>query len=349
MTGPAVEPGKPKESLLIDAINYRETRRMPPSTKLPPDETAALTEWVRRGAQWGVHDRTHGASSGPLQDAKNPKHVSKEDFGARSQFWSFQPIRPTVPRSDRAQQSGWARNPIDRFIQSALEKRGLVPAPETDKRTLLRRLSFDLIGLPPTPKDVAAFLADRAPDAYEKLVDRLLSSPQLGERWARHWLDLVRFAETAGHEFDYDIPNAFRYRDYVIRALNADLSYNQFIIEQIAADLLEVPRRHPVSGRNESVLGCGFYLLGEGTHSPVDVREEQMRRIDNQIDVLSKAFLGLTVACARCYDHKLIQSPRAIIMPSPGSCAGPGTSRPLSILPSRSAESLHGCGVSKKE
>ena len=159
---------------------------------------------------------------------------------------------------------------------------------------MIRRLSFDLTGLPPTPEDVAAFLADPAPDAYERLVDRLLASPRYGERWARHWLDLVRYAETAGHEFDYDIPNAFRYRDYVIRAFNADLPYDQFVIEQIAGDLLEPPRRHPAEGFNESILGTGFYFLGEGTHSPVDVREEQMRRIDNQIDVLSKTFLGLT-------------------------------------------------------
>ena len=169
---------------------------------------------------------------------------------------------------------------------------------------MIRRLSFDLTGLPPTPQEVAAFLADPAVDAYERLVDRLLASPRYGERWARHWLDLVRYAETAGHEFDYDIVNAFRYRDYVIRAFNADLPYNRFVTEQIAGDLLESPRRHPAEGFNESVLGTGFYFLGEGTHSPVDVREEQMRRIDNQIDVMSKTFLGLTLACARCHDHK---------------------------------------------
>jgi hypothetical protein len=228
--------------------------------------------------------------------------LSREEFDARAQFWSFQPIRRVVPPAVRA--GGWARNPIDRVIQAALERRGLAPGPEADKRTLIRRLSFDLIGLPPAPEDVAAFRADRAPDAYEKLVGRLLASPQFGERWARHWLDLVRFAETAGHEYDYDIPNAYRYRDYVIRAFNADLPYDQFVIEQIAGDLLAAPRRRPLDGCNESILGCGFYLLGEGNHSPVDVREEQMRRIDNQIDVLSKTFLGLTVACARCHDHK---------------------------------------------
>ena len=136
------------------------------------------------------------------------------------------------------------------------------------------------------------------------MVDRLLASPHYGERWGRHWLDLVRYAETAGHEFDYDLPGASGYRDYVIRALNADLPYDQFVVEQVAGDLLDRPRRHPTEGFNESVLGTGFFFLGEGTHSPVDLREEEAHRLDNQIDVFSKAFLGLTVACARCHDHK---------------------------------------------
>ena len=131
-----------------------------------------------------------------------------------------------------------------------------------------------------------------------------MASPRYGERWARHWLDLVRFAETGGHEFDYEIPNAFRYRDYIIRAFNLDVPYDQFVIEHIGGDALERPRRHPIDGFNESAIGAGFFVLGEGTHSPVDIREEQMRRIDNQLDVLSKTFLGLTLACARCHDHK---------------------------------------------
>ena len=170
---------------------------------------------------------------------------------------------------------------------------------------MIRRLSFDLTGLPPEPEDVEAFLNDPAPDAYERLVDRLLASPHYGERWARHWLDLVRYAETAGHEFDYDILNAFRYRDYVIRAFNLDVPYDQFVVEHISGDAAR--NAAPAPGRRLQRVdrsGPGFIFLGEGTHSPVDVREEQMRRIDNQIDVFSKTFLGLTVACARCHDHK---------------------------------------------
>jgi hypothetical protein len=303
-TGPAVVPGKPKESLLVDAINYGETYQMPPKSKLPAEEIATLTEWVKRGAPWGVEMRTDATVPAAAKVAPKSDKLSKEEFKERARYWSFQPIRHVTPPIVDAGRREWGRNPIDRFIQAALAEHGLSPAPEADRRTLIRRLNFDLVGLPPVPREVAAFLADTAPDAYERLVDRLLASPRYGERWARHWLDLVRYAETAGHEFDYDIVNAFRYRDYVIRAFNADLAYNRFVTEHIAGDLLESPRRHPAEGFNESILGTGFYFLGEGTHSPVDVREEQMRRIDNQIDVISKAFLGLTLACARCHDHK---------------------------------------------
>src|SRR5205823_4854155 len=152
--------------------------------------------------------------------------------------------------------------------------------------------------------EVEAFVEDPAADAYEKVVERLLASPHHGERWARHWLDLVRFAETSGHEFDYEIPNAYRYRDYVIRAFNADVPYDRFIVEHLAGDLLPEPRRDPSTGTNESVLGTGFFRLHEGVHSPVDLLEDGAAKVDNQIDVMGKALLGLTIACARCHDHK---------------------------------------------
>jgi hypothetical protein len=303
-TGPAVVPGNPDESLLVDAINYGEARQMPPKSKLPLEEIDTLTEWVRRGAPWGIPSRPAALEPGAAKRPAAPESLSDGEYESRARFWSFQRLRRIVPPSVATDRAGWPRNPIDRFILAVLEQHGLTPAVEADRRTLIRRLSFDLTGLPPAPAEVSAFVADTAPGAYERLVDRLLASPHYGERWARHWLDLVRYAETAGHEFDYDIPNAFRYRDYVIRAFNADLPYDRFVVEQIAGDLLEEPRRHPSQGFNESVIGTGFYFLGEGTHSPVDVREEEMRRIDNQIDVLAKTFLGLTVACARCHDHK---------------------------------------------
>jgi arylsulfatase A-like enzyme len=224
------------------------------------------------------------------------------DMAERRRHWAYQPVRPAT--SPAVRDGDWAVSPIDRFVLSRLEASGLAPARPADKRTLIRRVTFDLIGLPPTPDEVAAFLADESPDAYRRLVDRLLASPHYGERWARHWLDLVRYAETLGHEFDYEIFNTWRYRDYCIRALNADVPYDEFAVEHIAGDLVEKPRRHPTDRTNESVIGTGFFWLGEGKHSPVDVRQEQADRIDNQIDVLGKTFLAQTIACARCHDHK---------------------------------------------
>ena len=173
-----------------------------------------------------------------------------------------------------------------------------------ERRVLIRRAYFDLVGLPPKPEEIDAFVRDTSPQAWPELVDRLLASPQFGERWARHWLDLVRYAETRGHEYDYEIPNAWQYRDYVIRAFNADVPYDQFVREQIAGDLLRRPRLDSTGRVNESIIGTGFWFLGEWLHSPVDIRQDELDRIDNQIDVLGKTFLGLTIGCARCHDHK---------------------------------------------
>ncbi|MDR3617934.1 MAG: PSD1 and planctomycete cytochrome C domain-containing protein [Paludisphaera borealis] len=303
-SGPAVEPGKAESSLLVSAINYGELYHMPPKSKLPAEEIEALTKWVAQGATWGVEAPTDAAATEAKGGGSGDGFEGSPEFARRARFWSFQPIRkPALPAVSDAR-AQWPRNPIDRFLLAAMEERGLAPAGEADRRTLIRRLTYDLVGLPPTVEEVAAFVADDAPDAYEKLVDRLLASPHYGERWGRHWLDLARYAETSGHEFDYDVLNAYQYRDYVVRAFNLDLPYDQFVAEQVAGDLLPKPRRHPTEGFNESILGTGFYFLGEGTHSPVDLREEGVRRIDNQIDVFSKTFLGLTVSCARCHDHK---------------------------------------------
>ena len=307
-SGPAVVPFDTKESLLVDAINYGETYQMPPKSKLPDGEIATLTRWVQMGAPWGIEPES---TTPPTPDPARPESRNLKTkaadwpsaFQTRSKYWSFQPIHRMAPPTSNGS-LGWSRNAIDAFILATLRRHGLQPTPEASRRSLIRRLSYDLIGLPPTPKEIDAFLADRTPDAYERLVERLLASPRYGERWSRHWLDLVRYAETAGHEFDYDILNATRYRDYVIRALNTDIPYDQFVVEQIAGDLMPTPRRHPVLGFNESIIGTGFFFFGEGTHSPVDVREEEIRRTDNQIDVFSKTFLGLTVSCARCHDHK---------------------------------------------
>jgi hypothetical protein len=231
------------------------------------------------------------------------------DLHERARFWSFQALKAVPPPA--VQQRDWPCSPLDAFVLARLEAAGSRPAPAADKRTLIRRLSFDLLGLPPAPAEVDAFLADDSPDAYERLVDRLLASPHYGERWGRHWLDLVRYAETCGHEFDADLPDAWRYRDYVIRAFNDDLPYDRFVVEHVAGDLLPRPRYHPADGTNESIVATGFWFLGEAKHSPVDVRADQADRIDNQLDVFGKTFLGLTVACARCHDHKFDPIPQA--------------------------------------
>jgi hypothetical protein len=293
-SGPAIVPGQPDKSRLIEAITYQNVElQMPPRGKLPAAAIADLTTWVQKGAPW------------PKQPASATGGVLKAAFDLNERkraHWAWQPIRLHNPPRVRA--GNWPRDPLDQFVLAKLESKGLSPAKPADRRVLLRRLYFDLIGMPPSPEETQAFLGDASPDAVEKVVNRLLSSPHFGERWGRHWLDLVRYAETRGHEFDYNIPNAYQYRDYVIRALNADVPYNQFVLEHLAGDLLTSPRLNPQQGFNESILGTGFWFLGEELHSPVDLRQDQADRFDNKVDVLSKAFLGLTVACARCHDHK---------------------------------------------
>lgn len=213
----------------------------------------------------------------------------------RFNHWAWQPLRAITPPA--------ARHPVDGFIAAKLDAIGLRPAPRAKPHEQLRRLWFDLVGLPPTPDAINRF-GERPSEAdYLREVDELLASPQFGERWARHWLDLMRYSETLGHEFDFEIPNAWRYRDYVIRAFNQDLPYDQFVREHIAGDLLSEPRRDE-DGNNESVQATASWWFVEQTHSPVDSMQHQADRVDNQIDVFGKAFLGMTVACARCHDHK---------------------------------------------
>jgi mono/diheme cytochrome c family protein len=291
-SGPAIVPGSPQTSRLIEAVNYKNVDlQMPPKDKLTDAQIADLTAWVKMGAPWGQVSRASPVARVEAFDLQKRKAT----------HWAWQPVKVQTPPPVR--ETTWPRNPIDQFILAKLEAAGVQHAPPADPRTLLRRLYFDLIGLAPSPEELDAFLHDSSPDAYEKVVDRLLASPRFGERWGRHWLDLVRYSETMGHEFDYAISNAWRYRDYVIRAFNQDVPYNQFVTEHVAGDLLKNPRRAP-DGTNQSVIGTGFWFLGEGTHSPVDLRQWQADTFDNRIDVFGKTFLGLTVACARCHDHK---------------------------------------------
>jgi hypothetical protein len=291
--GPVIVPGKPQQSRLIEAVGYKNVElRMPPRGKLPEAAIRDLTAWVQMGAPWPVLDAARTAAGKGGFDL----------YKRKREHWAWCPVRaPEVPA---VKDASWPLDDVDRFILARLEEKGLAPAAAADRRTWLRRVSFDLIGLPPTPREIDAFLKDTSEEAAARVVDRLLASPHFGERWARHWLDLVRYAESRGHEYDYNLPNAWQYRDYVIRAFNADVPYDQFVVEHLAGDLLEEPRRHPTALFNESVLGTGFWFLGEELHSPVDVALDEADRFDNRLDVMGKTFLGLTVACARCHDHK---------------------------------------------
>ena len=293
-SGPAIIPGNLEESLVIDAVRYEEnlTSAMPPRSKLAKKEIEALEKWVAMGAPDPREKTSEAASAG-------------EQFDLQERYrehWSWRPIASPQPPSVANQ--NWPTHQLDRFVLSRIESAGLKPAMDADKRTWLRRVHFDLIGLPPSPEEINAFIEDKQDDAHERVVDGLLRSPHFGEKWARHWMDLVRYAETYGHEFDYPIDSAHEYRDYLIRAFNADVPFDQFTREHIAGDLIPNPRRHPDHGWNESIIGTGFWYLHEATHAPTDVLGNEADIVDNQIDVFGKAFLGLTIACARCHDHK---------------------------------------------
>lgn len=294
-SGAAISLEHPESSLLLESIRY-EGFEMPPSGKLDSESIEKFEQWIALGAPWPKE-------SLPNVEKSNAKFDLEE---RRANHWAWHPIMAAKApdRSALGDHAGWPRDDIDMFVAEKWLTGGVSPAPDVAPEVLMRRAYADLIGLPPSSEQVAAFLEDPNVSRYENLVDDLLDSPHFGERWGRHWLDLVRYAETCGHEFDYEIPNAFQYRDYVIRAFNQDVSHNQLIQEHIAGDLLDEPRLNPEEGFNESILGTGFWRLGEAVHSPVDILKDESDRFDNMIDVMSKTFLGLTVSCARCHDHK---------------------------------------------
>ena len=288
--GAAIVPGDPAKSLLLRAIRH-EGLKMPPGKKLPARQIAAIERWIQVGAPWPA---TSTAKAIVLGD-------QVRIFKEAKAHWAYQPVRrPALPAVKNA---AWVRNPIDAFVLARLEKAGLTPSPAADRRTLLRRVYYDLIGLPPTAEETEAFLADASPEAYEKVVDRLLASPQYGERWGRHWLDVARYADTKDGVLMYGDsrirPYAYTYRDYVIRALNDDTPYDQFLREQLAADQI-APKVEPWR-----LAAMGFLTLGRQFDSNIhDV-------IDDRIDTVSRGMLGLTVACARCHDHKYDAVPTA--------------------------------------
>jgi hypothetical protein len=283
-SGAAINPGHPDQSLLIEAVQY-ESLEMPPKGKLPDEVIDKLVQWVEMGAP---DPRTGKA-------AQVKKTI---DFAEARKFWAFQ--RPKSITPPAVNDPSWPLSDIDRFILARQEAEHLHPVADADRVTWIRRVSFDLIGLPPTAEEIDAFVGDQSAEAFERVVDRLLASPQFGERWARHWLDIARFAESTGKGSNLPYRYAWRYRDYVIDALNADKPYDRFIMEQLAGDLL---RPKDPAERNNMLVATGFLALGS---KAVNVTEEQFRydQIDDQIDVTSRAFLGMTVACARCHDHK---------------------------------------------
>ncbi|HEY3839269.1 MAG TPA: DUF1549 domain-containing protein, partial [Bryobacteraceae bacterium] len=290
--GPALVAGDPEKSVLLKAVHYDGAIKMPPSAKLRPEEIAALTAWVKMGAPWPA---TKGAG-GATNPGQAPDLVLT---AAQKSFWSFRPIvKHALPKVKNA---AWCISPIDRFILAKLEEKGLKPAPAADRRTLIRRAYFDLIGLPPTPEQVDAFVNDKAPNAWAKVVDALLANPHYGERWGRHWLDLVRYSDSNGLDENVAFANAFRYRDYVVNAYNKDVPYNEFLTEQLAGDLMPPADQET---QNERLTATGFLSLGAKVLAEPDKDKLEMDIVDEQIEVTSKAFMGLTVACARCHNHK---------------------------------------------
>ena len=286
--GPVIVPGRPAESKLITAVSYHDKDlQMPPDDQLSAAQVDILTQWVSMGAPWGT---TAGAQTSSAKVSRK-RVITDED----RRFWSFQAPRDVTPPD--VGDGGWSRNAIDHFVYAKLASEGLSPAPRADKETLVRRACFDLHGLPPTPEEIDQFVKDPAPDAWEKLVDRLLASPRYGERMARPWLDLVRYAESDGYKADAYRPNVWPYRDYVIKSFNDDKPYDRFLQEQLAGD--EIAPDDP-----NVLIGVEFFRNGIYEYNQRDVKKHWQNILDEMTDVTADAFLGLSMGCAKCHDHK---------------------------------------------
>jgi len=283
-TGPALHPGEPEKSLLLQLVRSKdEDARMPPSGSLPADQEKILEAWIKAGAPW--------TDSGDKKGVRVPETITPED----RKYWAFLPARKAPPPTPA--NPDWNRHPIDRFLAAKLEAERLKPSAPASRATLIRRLYFDLLGLPPTPKEVDDFVADADPAAYEKLVDRLLADPGYGEQMARHWLDLVRYAESDGFRQDAYRPHVWRYRDYVVRAFQEDRPYDQFVREQLAGDEL-------APGKPEALAAVGFLTHGIYEFNQRDVRTQWDGMLGETAEVAGEAFLALGFGCARCHDHK---------------------------------------------
>ncbi len=343
--GPAAIEGKPDESPLVAAVRYQEEPKMPPKGKLPESEIDVLTRWVAMGLPWPESPSATPAVAAP---PGTPYPITDE----QRRFWSFQPIRD--PKPPAVKDAAWPRGAIDQFLLAAMETQGLQPAEPADKRTLLRRATFDLIGLPPTPEEVDAFLADETPDAFATVVERLLASPRYGERWGRHWLDVVRYADSRdsrGVGGADDISEAWRYRDWVVSAFNRDLPYDRFLRDQLAGDLL--PAEKPGAVNAEGLVATGLLTIGEWGTGDADKEKMMTDIVDDQVDVVGRAVLGLTIACARCHDHKFDPIPTADyyglagiffsthILPDPGAKTAGSPMLRTPLLPASQVEEIN--------
>jgi cytochrome c553 len=286
--GAVLVPGEPEGSLLVAAISHKNPElKMPPEKKLSDQEIADLTAWIKRGAPH------------PERSGNRPAPMPKFDLEQARKFWSFRPVlRQALPI---VRDAAWPGSPLDAFVLHELEAKSLRPAKPADKATWLRRASFDLTGLPPTPIELEEYIENDSPDADARVVDRLLASPHYGERWGRHWLDVARYADSNGLDENIAHGNAWRYRDYVISALNRDKPYDQFLLEQLAGDLLPTD---DLATKHERLIATGFLSLGPKVLAEVDETKMEMDILDEQIDTLGRAVLGLTFGCARCHDHK---------------------------------------------
>jgi hypothetical protein len=291
--GPAAVPGQPEKSLLIQAIGYQDTPKMPPTGKLKDRQIAILTRWVKLGLPWPANQ----ASGNKTQGGKF------RITPAQRRFWAFQPVKPVTPPA--VKDVSGVRSPVDRFIRAALAARGLKPTRPAHRRTLIRRATFDLTGLPPRPEEVDAFVRDRSPDAFARVVDRLLASPAYGERWGRHWLDVVRYADARDLiqlPPPSDFREAWRFRDWVVTAFNQDMPYTDFLRYQVAGDLLQPA--DPARINADALVATGMLALADFVPGDVDKELMIADYVNDQIDVVSRGFMGLTLACARCHDHK---------------------------------------------
>jgi cytochrome c553 len=291
-SGPAIVLGNASRSLLVKAIKHADDKlAMPPKKKLADNVVRDFEQWVTMGAP-DPRDGTRAVRS-EIDIEKGRAH------------WAFQPVKK--PAAPAVKNAAWPRSDVDRHLLTALEAKGLSPVEDADRRTLIRRVTFDLTGLPPTPEEVEAFVKDASEKAFEKVVDRLLQSPRFGERFGRHWLDVARYAETSGKAVNLSYPHAWRYRDWVIAAFNADKPYDQFVKEQLAGDLLPSSNAQEKAERQ---IATGFLALGPKLHNERNRLQFEMDVVDEQIDATTQAFLGLTVACARCHDHKFDPVPQ---------------------------------------